>query len=299
MTMTRAAQTDNYPTRTVQRTELIERVDPTVWSTDPGPMDSAELAAHDADGYTIIPDLLSPAEVQTFWQELGRLSSDPELVADERTIVEKQSQQVRSIFEVHLISGLIAELVRDPRILDRARQVLGSDVYVHQSRVNYMPGFAGKGFYWHSDFETWHAEDGMPSPRAVSISLALTDNYPFNGGLMVMPGSHRTFVRCVGETPENHYQQSLREQEIGVPSQDDLTTLAMGRGIDQFTGPAGSALMFDSNIMHGSGNNITPYPRSNIFVVFNSVENPLVEPFAAAAPRPTFVASRDFTPITR
>ena len=299
MTMTRAAQTDNYPTRTVQRTELIERVDPTVWSTDPGPMDSAELAAHDADGYTIIPDLLSPAEVQTFWQELGRLSSDPELVADERTIVEKQSQQVRSIFEVHLISDLIAELVRDPRILDRARQVLGSDVYVHQSRVNYMPGFAGKGFYWHSDFETWHAEDGMPSPRAVSISLALTDNYPFNGGLMVMPGSHRTFVRCVGETPENHYQQSLREQEIGVPNQDDLTTLAMGRGIDQFTGPAGSALMFDSNIMHGSGNNITPYPRSNIFVVFNSVENPLVEPFAAAAPRPTFVASRDFTPITR
>ncbi|HEY4018610.1 MAG TPA: ectoine hydroxylase [Pseudonocardiaceae bacterium] len=296
MTMTR---TDNYPTRTAQRTEPIERVDPTVWSRDPGPMDSAELAAHDADGYTIIQDLLSPAEVQTLWQELGRLSSNPTLAADERTIIEKQSQQVRSIFEVHLISDLIAELVRDPRILDRARQVLGSEVYVHQSRVNYMPGFAGKGFYWHSDFETWHAEDGMPSPRAVSISLALTDNYAFNGGLMVMPGSHRTFVPCVGETPADHYKESLKEQEIGVPSQDDLTALAMGRGIGQFTGPAGSALLFDSNVMHGSGNNITPYPRSNIFVVFNSVENTLIEPFAAAAPRPTFIASRDFTPLTR
>jgi ectoine hydroxylase len=34
----------------------------------------------------------------------------------------------------------------------------------------------------------------MPLPRAVSMSLALTDNYPFNGGLMVLPGSHRTFV---------------------------------------------------------------------------------------------------------
>jgi ectoine hydroxylase len=299
MTMTGIAPTDNYPTRIAARTEPIERVDPTVWSTDPGPMDSAELAAHDADGYTIIQDLLSPAEVQTLWQELGRLSADPKLAADERTIVEKQSKEVRSIFEVHLISDLIAELVRDPRILDRARQILGSDVYVHQSRVNYMPGFTGKGFYWHSDFETWHAEDGMPSPRAVSISLALTDNYPFNGGLMVMPGSQRTFVPYVGATPDNHYKESLKEQEIGVPSQDDLTALAMGRGIDQFTGPAGSALMFDSNIMHGSGNNITPYPRSNIFVVFNSVENPLVEPFAATAPRPTFIASRDFTPLTR
>lgn len=299
MTMTSTPHTDNYPTRTPQHSELIERTDPTVWSHDPGPMESAELAAHDADGYTIIPDLLSPAEVQTLWQELGRLSSDPNLAADERTIVEKQSRQVRSIFEVHLISDLIAELVRDPRILDRARQILGSEVYVHQSRVNYMPGFTGKGFYWHSDFETWHAEDGMPTPRAVSISLALTDNYPFNGGLMVMPGSHRTFVPCVGETPAEHYKESLKEQEIGVPSQDDLTALAMGRGIGQFTGPAGSALMFDSNVMHGSGNNITPYPRSNIFVVFNSVENTLVEPFAAAAPRPTFIASRDFTPLTR
>lgn len=299
MTMTRTAHTDNYPTRLAACGEPVERVDPTVWSTAPGPMDSAELAAHDADGYTIIPDLLSPAEVQAFWQELGRLSADPKLATDERTVVEKQSQQVRSIFEVHLISDLIGELVRDPRVLDRARQVLGSEVYVHQCRVNYMPGFSGKGFYWHSDFETWHAEDGMPSPRAVSISIALTDNYPFNGGLMVMPGSHRTFVPCVGETPDEHYKESLREQEIGVPSQDDLTTLAMGRGIGQFTGPAGSALMFDSNIMHGSGNNITPYPRSNIFVVFNSVENTLVEPFAATAPRPTFIASRDFTPISR
>jgi ectoine hydroxylase len=299
MTMTRPAPVDNYQTRTVQQTELIERVDPTVWSSEPGPMDSAEIAAHDANGYTIVQDLLSPAEVQTLWQELGRLSADPKLAADERTIVEKRSNEVRSIFEVHLISDLIAELVRDPRILDRARQILGSDVYVHQSRVNYMPGFTGKGFYWHSDFETWHAEDGMPSPRAVSISLALTDNYPFNGGLMVIPGSHRTFVRCVGETPDDHYKESLREQEIGVPGQDDLTQLAMGRGIDQFTGPAGSALLFDSNIMHGSGNNITPYPRSNIFVVFNSVENTLVEPYAATAPRPSFIANRDFAPLTR
>jgi ectoine hydroxylase len=51
--------------------------------------------------------------------------------------------------------------------------------------------------------------------------------------------------------------------------------------------------------MHGSGNNITPFPRSNIFMVFNSVENALVEPFAAVNPRPTFIASRDFAPLTR
>jgi ectoine hydroxylase len=115
---------------------------------------------------------------------------------------------------------------------------------------------------------------------------------------MIMPGSHRTFVPCVGETPADHYKQSLTEQEIGVPGEDAITALAAEHGIAQFTGPAGSALMFDSNCMHGSGNNITPFPRSNIFIVFNSVENPLVEPFAAQQPRPDFIAGRDFTPVS-
>jgi ectoine hydroxylase len=291
---------DGYPTRINGKPGLLDRTDPTVWGTETdGPFDAATLAGHDARGYSVVEGLLSPAEVQAYWQELVRLSSDEELKKTERIIIEKKSGEVRSIFDVHELSELIGELVRDPRVLDRARQILGSDVYIHQSRVNYMPGFRGTGFYWHSDFETWHAEDGMPIPRAVSCSIALTDNYPFNGGLMVMPGSHRTFVQCAGETPENNYKSSLKEQEVGVPSEEDITKMAAEHGIDQFTGQAGSALWFDSNILHGSGNNITPYPRSNIFLVFNSVENALVQPFAAEKPRPTFIAGRDFTPLSR
>jgi ectoine hydroxylase len=290
---------DRYPTRVGEESRLIRRTDPVTWpGTDFGPIDQETLASYAAKGFLTIPALLGPTEVQACRQELRRLASDPEIRANERTVVEPASNEVRSIFEVHKISNMIGELANDPRVRDRARQILGSDVYVHQSRVNYMPGFKGKGFYWHSDFETWHAEDGMPTPRAVSISIALTDNHPFNGGLMLMPGAHRTFVACVGRTPENHYKQSLKDQEIGVPTQTDLTTLAAKHGIEQFTGPAGSALMFDSNSMHGSGSNITPFPRSNIFIVFNSVENSLVEPYSAPTPRPPFIASRDFTPLT-
>ncbi|WP_410593135.1 ectoine hydroxylase [Amycolatopsis sp. lyj-23] len=300
MTLTDTRVGDRYPTRITGTPEHLPRVHPTVWGTEAdGPLDAATLANHEARGYTVVDDLLSVGEVQTYWQELVRLSSDEQLARDERVIAEAKTGEVRSIFDVHEISALIAELVRDPRVLDRARQLLGSEVYLHQSRVNYMPGFKGTGFYWHSDFETWHAEDGMPAPRAVSCSIALTDNHPFNGGLMIMPGSHRTFVQCAGETPEENYKSSLKDQRVGVPTEDDITRLAAEHGIDQFTGQAGSALWFDSNTMHGSGNNITPYPRSNIFLVFNSVENALQEPFAASAPRPAFIAGRDSTPITR
>ena len=139
----------------------------------------------------------------------------------------------------------------------------------------------------------------MPGMRCVSLSVALTDNYPYNGGLMLMPGAHRTFAPCLGATPDGYHKESLKEQRIGVPSEADIAMLADRHGIEQFTGPAGSALWFDCNIMHGSGNNITPFPRSNVFIVFNSVENAPVAPFSADEPRPSYIAERDTAPVTR
>ena len=183
MTATTTQRTDRYPTRKAGA-RTIERTDPTVWGTaQDGPFTATELDAHERRGFTIL-------EEETYNTELTRLANDQSIRGDERVITERSSGEMRSIFEVQHFSELIDRLSRDPRVLGRARQLLGSDVYLHQTRVNYMPGFKGSGFYWHSDFETWHAEDGMVVPRAVSLSIALTDNYPFNGGLMVMPGSH-------------------------------------------------------------------------------------------------------------
>lgn len=299
MTRTVTRLEDRYPTRVTGEPKLLPRPDPTVWSgvSAPGPIDPAALASYDSRGFLTVDGMLSPAEAALYRQELARLASDPGLSSDDRTIVEPDSGEIRSIFEAHRISPLIAELARDPRLRDRAEQVLGSKVYVHQSRVNFMPAFEGTGFYWHSDFETWHSEDGMPAARALSFSIALTHNHPFNGGLMLMPGSHRRFASCAGATPENNYKSSLRSQVIGTPDRSTLAALAEEFGIEQFTGPAGSAVMFDCNTMHGSGNNITPFARSNIFLVFNSVDNALGEPFAAPAPRPEFIASREPTPL--
>ncbi|WP_030558872.1 phytanoyl-CoA dioxygenase family protein, partial [Streptomyces exfoliatus] len=128
----------------------------------------------------------------------------------------------------------------DERVVGRARQILGSDVYVHQSRINVKPGFGASGFYWHSDFETWHAEDGLPNMRTVSVSIALTENFDTNGGLMIMPGSHKTFLGCAGETPKDNYKKSLQMQDAGTPSDEALTAMADRHGIKLFTGKPGS-----------------------------------------------------------
>ncbi|MBL1097225.1 ectoine hydroxylase [Streptomyces coffeae] len=290
--------TDLYPTRGT--TEVATpRVDPVVWSEPgaPGPITESGLSDFDRDGFLAIEQLITPDEVAVYRDELNRLIHDPEVRADGRSIIEPKSKDVRSVFEVHRISEVFANLVRDERVVGRARQILGSDVYVHQSRINVKPGFGASGFYWHSDFETWHAEDGLPNMRTVSISIALTENFDTNGGLMIMPGSHRTFLGCAGETPKDNYKKSLQMQDAGIPSDEALTAFADKHGIRLFTGKAGSATWFDCNAMHGSGDNITPYSRSNVFIVFNSVENTAVDPFAAPIRRPEYIGARDFTPV--
>ncbi|MGW3628407.1 ectoine hydroxylase [Streptomyces sp. NPDC000880] len=295
---TAAVRTDLYPTRGVNEV-TTPRQDPVVWSAPgtPGPILPSGLMEFERDGFLAVDELISQDEVALYRAELERLIADPAIRADERSVIEPKSQDVRSVFEVHRLSEIFASLVRDERVVGRARQILGSDVYVHQSRINVKPGFGASGFYWHSDFETWHAEDGLPNMRTVSVSIALTENFDTNGGLMIMPGSHKTFLGCAGETPLDNYKKSLQMQDAGTPSDAALTRFADRHGIRLFTGRAGSATWFDCNCMHGSGDNITPYPRSNVFIVFNSVENAAVKPFAAPVPRPSFIGAQDFTPV--
>ncbi|MER6675606.1 ectoine hydroxylase [Streptomyces sp. NPDC000983] len=290
--------TDLYPSRGATEVST-PRKDPVVWSPPgaAGPITALDLESYERDGFLAMEELLGDDEVAVYRRELERLVTDPGIRADERSVIEPQSKEIRSVFEVHRISEVFAALVRDERVVGRARQLLGSDVYVHQSRINVKPGFGASGFYWHSDFETWHAEDGLPNMRTVSVSIALTENHDTNGGLMIMPGSHRTFLGCAGATPKDNYKKSLQMQDAGTPSDEALTELAGRHGIRLFTGRAGSATWFDCNCMHGSGDNITPFPRSNVFIVFNSVENEAVEPFAAPVRRPAFIGARDFTPV--
>ena len=132
----------------------------------------------------------------------------------------------------------------------------------------------------------------MPRMRALSISVSLTENFSYNGPLLLIPRSHWKYVICAGETPENHHLDSLRKQEYGTPSQECLGSLMAENGIFSAVGKPGSVLIFDCNVMHGSHGNITPYPRSNVFVVYNAMSNRVVEPFCGQAPRPEHICTR-------
>ena len=287
---------DNYRSRTNKDSAIISRREPVVYSNvEAIANESTKSIVHgfERDGYALIEDLFSEEEVSSWDAEIQSLAATEDIKKRDESFLEPGSDNVRSIFRVHMLSDLVDRLVRDPRLLDLARTILGSDVYVHQSRANLKPGFRGKEFYWHSDFETWHVEDGMPAMRAISCSVLLTDNDDTNGPLMLMPGSQKYFISCVGETPDNHYKESLKKQEYGVPDDDSLRFLAKQCGIKTIKAKAGSVVFFDCNTMHGSNSNISPFDRRNLFFVYNSVENSLGEPKYGLSPRPEYVATRE------
>ncbi|MCA9019129.1 MAG: ectoine hydroxylase [Planctomycetaceae bacterium] len=284
---------DPYYSRTSDSWQAAPRLDPTT-SDAPGPLTTDEVWNYAHSGFLFAQGLFTQEEIDELLAEANSLSEN--WPADRPGIVrEPGTDVVRSIFRLHKISKRYEQLFSDERLIGRVRQLLGADVYIHQSRVNYKPALNGKEFFWHSDFETWHVEDGLPRMRTVSCSLLLDENYEFNAPLMLLPGSHRQYVTCIGEAPANHYQSSLKQQKFGVPDPDSLTRLVNEHGITQATGPAGSLLLFDCNTMHGSNGNITPFPRSNLFFVYNSIWNQLVRPFCHQKPRPEFIASREFS----
>ncbi|SDL64290.1 ectoine hydroxylase [Modicisalibacter muralis] len=293
---------DLFPTRLERKLGMFERIDPVVHSQgaqrSDGPLSEAQVDEFEAKGFLSFESFFDKEEMDAFIQELRDYEEDDDLKSSEGTVLEPGKQEIRSIFGIHEVSERFRRLTRDPRLLEMVRQLLGSDVYMHQSRINYKPGFKGKGFDWHSDFETWHSEDGMPRMRSLSCSIILTENGEFNGPLMLIPGSHNVFIPCVGRTPENNYKESLKSQEIGVPDVRSLTELMTEYGIEAPKGPSGSLIMFECNTLHGSNTNMSCWPRSNLFFVYNSVENTLHNPYCGNRPRPEFLANRkDWSPL--
>ena len=288
---------DPYPSRVGGESRLLPRVDPVVHPGRDGPLSTAALACYEQQGFLHFDALLERQELEQLNRDTQHLLDERRLDDSPQVIREPGDEEIRSIFAVHEHEAAFRALVRHPRLLGIAEQLLGGAVYVHQSRINCKPAFRGQPFHWHSDFETWHVEDGMPRMRALSFSISLSENRADNGPLMVVPESHRRFVSCPGATPERHYERSLQRQEAGIPPEPVVAALACAHGISSPTGPIGSVTLFDCNLLHGSNGNITPFARTNLFLVYNSVENALEAPFSGQAPRPPHVAVRDAAPL--
>jgi ectoine hydroxylase len=274
------------------------RISPIIWNGI-GPLGGEDRDAYCNNGYILLKEKLDGSLVEMLREEVSALS----LKRHPSTIMERDGKTVRSVFDAHTLSAVIAKnVVKNTTLLDIAEQILGPGLYVHQCHVNFKrPG--GGEFSWHSDFSFWYWEDGMPEPRAVSIFIYLDRARVETGPLCVIPGSHKYIVHNEWLRNVQDHNAAVRHDRANKPREDgliDLATvdvLARERGVDTIWGDPGDVLIMDGNLVHASGSNFGVHERRVLLLILNSISNKIGVPASGGRPRPEYISSRSFEVI--
>jgi Phytanoyl-CoA dioxygenase (PhyH) len=262
-----------------------------------GPLTPEQVERFDREGYLLIEDYFSPEEIRLLLEEIPRVFAE-----DSPRRIRETSGAVRSVFALHTTNRTFRCLSYLNRLVGPARQLLGSEVYIHQFKVNAKVALEGDQWEWHQDFLYWHKEDGMPSPRVLTAVVFLQDVDEFNGPMLVIPGSHKEGMIDVeaqsalsaGGGDGASWMPTLTADLKYKINRDILAALLRRHTIRATKGAAGFTLFFHGNLFHASATNLSPHDRVGVFVTYNSVENRLGD---VPNPRPSFIAARDFSPV--
>jgi len=89
--------------------------------------------------------------------------------------------------KTHLLFPWLAELVREPRILDVVEKIVGPDILVWQTTF-FIKEARDTGFVsWHQDSTYW----GLSEPEVVTAWVALSPSTLESGCVKVVPGTHK------------------------------------------------------------------------------------------------------------
>lgn len=241
-----------------------------------GTPDSADLVAgYDRDGMVQVPELLSTDEVATIRAAfMAQLANDPSLGFNdgipEGDVLAKFPRFVHPHRHPDLEVGKLAlDYLLDPRIFDIVTALIGPTLGAQSMFYFKPPSARGQAMHQDNTFLRAYPE------TCIAAWIAIDDVDAENGGLAVVPGSHRTELVC----PEPA-DLELSFSGVQVPIPEGLSKV-------QTIMKAGDVLFFHGSVVHGSLPNTSQdrFRRSLIFhyIPESSVEiaafyHPLVHP---------------------
>lgn len=169
-------------------------------------LSAAEIGDFFEVGYLVLPRVFRPGEVESMREAFGRLENrarelyEPTLVDGALFVVRRAPGdvvQIERIVWCGAAEPILGELGRSARIVERVAQLLGGpemDQLINQAHIK-RPG-DGVAFHFHQD--SYHRRYGTELFRDVNgrgsfvqTLTALDPMSPDNGGLWVVPQSHR------------------------------------------------------------------------------------------------------------
>ena len=210
-------------------------------------------------GYHVLEGFMSKSELEECEEEIERLhklAADLKAKDDPRGRhfqIEPYAKEkergglpvLRKIEQTRDCSEVFQRLSVHPALLDTVSALLGDDLLLFRSTLMLKPAFHGSAHAFHQDSAYWP----MEPPDLVTVSIALNDSSQENGCIQVIPESHKWGMQEWGKI--------ARDQDEKMTDREDLDTSK----VREVPLKAGSALLFHSLVVHGSGPNNSPNPR--------------------------------------
>jgi len=217
---------------------------------------AAQRAAYDRDGFIVVPDVFSPAEIG----ELRRVTDDfvrnaAQVAANDEVYDLEESHspaapRVRRLKAPHLIDPAYFRASRNPTVVALLKDLWGS-VRFDTGKLNMKSAGYGAPVEWHQDWAFYpHTNDDL-----AAVGIMLDDVDMENGPMLVVPGSHKGPVF-------DHHGPNGRFCGAMDPARCDID-LSRARPC---LGKAGSVTVHHVRAVHGSATNFSG--RERRFLLF-------------------------------
>lgn len=243
------------------------------------------------DGYTIVRGLADPERVAAMRElvldHLARAVDPVEYEADVAypgAPADRDApggQTVRRLLQAYDRHPRLADWALDPSVTAMVGALLDSrDLALtrchHNCVMTKQPAYSS-ATGWHQDLRYWSFEQ----PELVNAWLALGHEHPANGGMQLLPGTHR-MAFSADQVDDARF---LREDRA-----DNLALLASARTAEL---APGDVLFFHAGVFHAAGRNTTDERKlSAVFTYHDAANQPLPGSRSARLPGISIRADR-------
>jgi len=237
-----------------------------------------DVEQFDRDGYVLVPDLFSAAEVTIMLREVeggNRVASASHETTDQ------SGRKARLALWHELGHDVWAAATTCPRVVNNVRILLREEIAFFHGKVMLKEARSGGAWEWHQDYGYWY-DQGYLYPRMLSAFVALDPPTVKNGCLNVLRGSHR-----LGRLDH----QIVGTQTAADPKRMPLLENMLERVAVTMT--PGSALFFHCNLLHTSAPNLSDRPRRSFVMCYNALANPQLAERQTSAHVPCPVSADD------
>ena len=237
----------------------------------PGPLSEQTLAEYDRNGYHIERRLVDEVTIKEMNLIIDN-SVSPALAPVEYEAdvhypgspLSKSApggQTPRRLLNAYARDVVFRDFARSAPVVDRLRQMMRCDeVMVSQNHHNCVmtkyPGYSSVTS-WHQDIRYWRFDQ----PELVSVWLALGDEAPENGGLLLIPGSHKL------DLPPGRLDAALFLRN-DIPDNRALIDAAIPASLQ-----AGDVLFFHCETFHAAGQNETGAVKKSLVYTYHCEQN--------------------------